>query len=101
MTVETIEKRERRLKLERNKFRRTQHALRYMEPPTAFSHILGFTSTWDAVRRVAEALIRCPVKDVMVAWQIIYYVHNLADGKERLRVATDEAMALWEREVEG
>ncbi len=99
MTIETVEKRDRRLVRERRKIADFRHALQFFTPYEALRHMRGMYATWDAVRRVAGALLGTPVKDVFLAWQIVKYVGDLPDGKKRLKAATDEALAWWEEEL--
>lgn len=104
MTVESVERRDRRLKRERMKvqrFRRSVEHYRQYPPiePDVFS-VASFTASWDAVRRAASELIQTDVRDVMVAWQIVHFVHKLPDGKKRLQTAVDDALAKWEMEAQ-
>jgi hypothetical protein len=100
MSIESIEKRARRIKRMKNDLSRYQHALRFFGSYEALSHIRGLTATWDAVRRVATALVQWYVADVATAWAIARYVNNLPDGPARLKVATEEAVAGWQREID-
>lgn len=93
--MESVEKRERRLKRERNKLAAFRHALRFFEPAAALRNIRGLTATWDAVRRVSSCLLGVEVRDVFVAWAIVSYVKALPDGQKRLRHATDLALQFW------
>ena len=96
---QTVTKRERRMARERRNLRAFKHTLGYLHDPIeALSHTVGVTATWDAVRRIAAVLIHHEVRDIMLAWQIVFYVKNLPDGTERLKNATDAALAEWERE---
>ena len=99
MTVESVEKRERRLKRERNKLERFRHATKFLGND-GLHHIVGFTTTWDAVRRVAGCAIGVGwVQDVPTAWAIVSFVEKLPDGPERLRKATEEAIRCWEEDL--
>ena len=83
MTVETAEQRARHLVRERNKLAAFRHALQFYEPYEALQHTRGVGATWDAVRRLAGALMKAEVKDVALAWQIVRYVKKLPDGDTR------------------
>ena len=99
ITVESVERRERRLGRQRRHLAAFQHALEFFPPIDALRYIRGSLATWDSVRWVASMLITYPVRDVTVAWAIVYFVKSLPDGEERIRKATDEAVAEWEREA--
>ena len=62
---------------------------------------ISIHGTWHAARRVAGALICADVRDVSVAWAVLYYVHRLPDGAARLKEAVIQAERGWAMEVEG
>ena len=95
-----IDTEQRRLVRRRRNLAAFRHALKFFEPISALGHTVGFYATLDAVRRVASTLIQCYVKDVEVAWQIVYYVRNLPDGSVRLQAAVDQALSQWELDCE-
>ena len=96
--IETVEKRQRRIVRERRKLAAFRHALRFFSPVEALKNTYGLSATWDSVRRVASALLSYPVKDIGLAWQIVYYIRHLPDGAERLEAATNEVLAQWKSE---
>ena len=101
MSIELIEKRQRRLIRQRRELADFRHALRYLKDPVeALKWTVGLFATWHAVRRVASTLIAWPVQDVPTAWAIVYYVRGLPDGNKRLKEAVVEVVARWESECE-
>ena len=99
MTIESIEKRTRRLDRNRREIAQFRQALKHFPANEALSQIYGLQATWDAVRRVATVLIGTPVRDVGVAWGIVGFVENLVDGRHRLRWAVEEALLRWQKEL--
>lgn len=99
MTVESVEKRDRRTARMRRELAAYRRSLGFFEPCEALSQMYGLQATWSAVRRLATELIGWPVSDVMLAWQIVYFVRDLPDGKKRLKAATEAALTRWEADA--
>ncbi|MDZ4250927.1 MAG: hypothetical protein U0990_12700 [Candidatus Nanopelagicales bacterium] len=91
----SVDRRERRRARQRRELAAFRHALRFFEPVEALRNTFGFQATWNAVRRVAAALIGTEVKDVFVAWQIVYFARDISGGKRRLKAATNCAVEQW------
>lgn len=100
MTVESVDKRERRrVRSERhlNAFKKSVRI--FDQPYEALRHVYGIYATWDAVKWVASVELGYWVQDVTLAWQFVAYVKALPDGDERLRAAIEEAVKRWEQAV--
>ena len=74
-------------------------ATAFDSPLEALRHTRGFQAVWDAVKRVAGALLGYRVYDIGPAWMIVYYVNTLPDGPARLKAATNTAIERWEAEL--
>ncbi len=105
MSVEAVEKRDRRVKrrqLKVARFRRSvEHYRKYPPIHPDVCSLASLTATWDAVRRVAAEIIQWHCPDVGTAWGIVRFVDKLPDGKKRLQAAVDAALAKWEQEAQG
>lgn len=100
-TIESVEKRERRLMRERRKYESfRQKALLYRDFKWKWAadvcSLRTLAATWDSIRRVAGYAIGVGwIPDVMTAWQVFDFVLKLPDGQERIGKAIDTTLSCW------
>lgn len=97
--IESVERRERRVKRMERELGYYRHELRFRNPSDAL-HTVSLYATWNAARRLATALIGPEVSDVGVAWGIIRLVKGLPDGQERIKDATEESLRCWQADID-
>ena len=105
MTIMTVERRDRMTARRRIRYAQFKTKLYWYghEPYTHQVCVLGgIEATWEAVRRVAGAILGQPLGQIPVptAWALLAFVEDLPDGGKRLRVAAQTALAQWASEFE-
>lgn len=99
VSVESVDKRERRLKRSRQRLAAFEHSFKFLGAD-CLRYIVGIEATWESVRRVSEAILGREVRDIPAAWAVVEFVRSLPDGGVRLEKAMAIAIEKWSLEIE-